>query len=407
MEVFENIKRTLGKVSDFNPLNGEEMNLLLSHKQIKKAIIDIEGKKYDSWRIIHNNALGPGKGGIRFHPNVSEDEVKSLSFWMSMKNSLAGLPYGGAKGGVRINPKELSEKDIEKVSRAFIRNFHEFVGENKDIPAPDVYTNAKIMGIMLDEYEKIKGYHEPGMITGKPIVLGGIAIREDATARGGFIVLKRFLEKNNIKKDIKIAIQGFGNAGSLIADMMEKEGFKIVSVSDSKSGVLDLNGLDINNIKKIKDEGKSFSDITDMKIITNQELLELDVDVLILAAIENQITKENAGSIKAKYILELANGPVTSEADDILFKKNIIVIPDILANSGGVIVSYFEWVQNKVGNIFEEDFLKNKLVEKMINSFDKVYSLFNENKSVIDMRTAAYVIAIKRILEAEKSRGNL
>lgn len=409
MEVFDNIKKTLDKASKFMNLNKPEIDLLLSHKQIKKAILEVNGKKYEAFRIIHNNSLGPGKGGIRYHPGVTEDEVKSLSFWMSMKNSLAGLPYGGAKGGIKVNPKDLSLQEIEGISRAYIRAFHDVLGENIDVPAPDVYTNSKIMGYMLDEFEKIKGYHEPGMITGKPISLGGIAMRGDATSKGGFIVLKKFFEKQTISKNIKIAVQGFGNAGSFISEMLYKEGYKIVAVSDSKGGVLDDNGIDIEEIKKIKDSGKSVIDLNskNSKVITNEELLELDVDILILAALENQITKDNADKIKAKNILELANGPISADADDILFKKNILVVPDILSNSGGVIGSYFEWVQNKTGNIFEDIFLRNKLEEIITGSFEKVYSLYFDNKDKIDMRTAAYIIAIKRILEAEKDRGRL
>lgn len=409
MEVFDNIKKTLGKVSSFMNLREKEINLLLSYKKINKAVLEVNKKKYEAYRIIHNNSLGPGKGGIRYHPGVSEDEVKSLSFWMSLKNSLAGLPYGGAKGGIKVNPKELTDKEIEELSRSYIKEFYNFLGENIDIPAPDVYTNSKIMGYMLDEFEKITGRNEPGMITGKPISLGGIEMRSDATSKGGFIVLRNFFEKEKISKNIKIAIQGFGNAGSFIAEMLFNENYKIVAVSDSKGGVLDNNGLNIKEIKKIKQSGKSVIDIgsKNTKTISNEELLCLDVDLLILAALENQITKENSREIKSKYILELANGPISAEADDILFKKNIIVIPDILANSGGVIGSYFEWVQNKTGNIFEEEYLKNKLTEIITNSFEKVYNLYSRNKGKIDMRTASYIIAIKRILEAEKDRGNL
>ncbi|MEM0465655.1 MAG: Glu/Leu/Phe/Val dehydrogenase [Candidatus Pacearchaeota archaeon] len=409
MEIFENIKILLNKISLFTNISEEEKNILMSYKQIKRAILNINGKKYEAYRIIHNNSLGPGKGGIRYHPNVSEDEVKSLSFFMSMKNSLAGLPFGGAKGGVKVNPKELNEKEIEEISRAYIREFYKFLGQDIDIPAPDVYTNSKIMGFMLDEFEKITGKHEPGMITGKPISLGGIRLREDSTSKGGFIVLKRFFEKEKVSRNIKIAIQGFGNAGSFIAEMLFNENYKIVAVSDSKGGILNNSGLNIKDIKNLKQNQKSVIDLkTDnIQIISNKELLELDVDLLILAALENQITNENAEKIKAKFILELANGPITSEADNILFNKKILVIPDILSNSGGVVGSYFEWVQNRTGNIFEDSYLTNKLEEMITNSFEKVYNFYKENEERIDMRTAAYVIAIKRILEAERDRGNL
>ncbi len=235
-EVFESIQKSLEKVSKFMNLNEKEKNLLLNHENIRRAVLEVDKKKYNAWRIIHNNALGPGKGGIRFHPDVSEDEVKALSFWMSLKTSLLGLPYGGAKGGVKVDVKNMNEKDIEKISREYIRAFHESLGENKDVPAPDVYTNSKIMAWMLDEFEKIKGKHEPAMITGKPVELGGIAMRGDATSKGGLIVLKEFLKKMG-NKNLKIVIQGFGNAGSYIALMLYEEGFKIIGASDSKGGI--------------------------------------------------------------------------------------------------------------------------------------------------------------------------
>ncbi|MFH1358300.1 MAG: Glu/Leu/Phe/Val dehydrogenase [archaeon] len=406
-EVFDSIRKRLEKVSEFMKLSKEEVDLLLKHEKVSYAVLDVNGKNYDAWRILHSNALGPGKGGIRFHPDVSEDEVKSLSFWMSLKTSLLGLPLGGGKGGVRFNPKEVNQEELEQISRAYVRAFSDVIGADKDIPAPDVYTNSQTMAWMLDEYEKIKNKNEPGMITGKPLELGGIALRTDSTSKGGFIVLKDFLEKvGEDSKDIKIAIQGFGNAGSYIGEMLENEGYKVVAVSDSKGGVYKEDGLDVVEISNLKKEGKSVVDY-DAEKISNSELLELGVDILILAALENQITSENADNIKAKYILELANGPIDSEADEILFKKDIVVIPDILANAGGVVVSYFEWSQNKVGNILEEEFLKNKLTEYMKNAFNKVYKLYEENKEDLSMREAAYVFAIERILNAERVRGNL
>lgn len=404
MSTFDSIKKRLSYVSRFMGLSQKEIDLMLSFKRIKKAVINLNGKECEALRIVHNDSLGPGKGGIRFHPGVCEDQVKSLAFWMSLKNSLMGLPYGGGKGGVRINPKELKNGEMEKVSRAYIKEMHEVLGENVDVPAPDVYTNPKVMGWMLDEYEKIKGRHEPGMITGKPLELQGLALRGDATAKGGFIVLKELLDKVK-RKDVRIAIQGFGNAGMNIASMLYNKGFKVVAISDSKGGILDEAGLDIQKVKKTKEEKRTVVEHENCKKITNKELLELDIDVLILAAMENQITGGNADRIRAKYILELANGPVTTDADAILYKKGIIAIPDILANAGGVVVSYFEWCQNKVGNIFEDDYLEKKLYTIMKTAFHKVYGLFEEHKE-LDMRSAAYVIAIKRILSAERARGN-
>ncbi|HDD70920.1 MAG TPA: Glu/Leu/Phe/Val dehydrogenase [Candidatus Woesearchaeota archaeon] len=402
--VFENITKRLSVVEKDMNLNEKEMGLLLNHKKISKAELEVGGKKFSAWRIIHSDALGPGKGGIRFHPNVSENEVKALSFWMSLKNSLAGIPFGGAKGGVIVNPKEMSKEELEQLSRAFVRAFHEHIGQDKDVPAPDVYTNSQTMAWMLDEYEKIKGHHEPGFITGKPLELQGISLRSDSTSKGGFIVLKELINKVNLSKPVSVAIQGFGNAGMNIAKMLfEDGGFNVVAVSDSKGGIFQDN-LDISEVIKVKQEKGTVTEF-DAEKISNEKILELDVDVLVLAALENQITESNADKVRAKYILELANGPVTFEADNILHKKNIVVVPDILANSGGVIVSYFEWSQNRAGNVLDEDYLKDKLERMMKDSFSRVYSLFS--KSEFDMRQAAYILAIKRILAAEKLRGNI
>lgn len=405
MKTFDIIKKRINKVSKLMNLSDREVDVILSYKRIKHAKLNIGEKSYEAMRILHNDALGPGKGGIRYHPGVCEDEVKSLAFWMSLKNSLAGLPYGGAKGGIKVNPKELNKKELEKLSRAFIREFHNVLGQDIDIPAPDVYTNSEIMGWMLDEYEKIKGKHEPGMITGKPLSLQGCKLRATATASGAFIVLKEFLTKiGKNPSELCVSIQGFGNAGKNIATMLYKDGFKIIAVADSKGGVIDKDGLDIIEVIKTKDEKGSVIEYGDKKI-TNKELLEMETDLLILAALENQITEKNADKIKAKYILEIANGPVTEEADEILYKRNISVIPDILANAGGVVVSYFEWAQNRTGNMFEDDYLEKRLKDIMISSFQKVYDMHKKKK--IDMRTAAYIIAIKRILDAEKARGRL
>ena len=407
MSTFDSIKNNLEKVSTYINLTDSEKKLLLNHKKINKTNLDVDGKEYEALRIIHNDALGPGKGGIRFHPDVSEDEVKSLSFWMSLKTSLAGLPYGGAKGGIKINPKELSEQELEKVSRAYIQAFHEYIGEDVDVPAPDVYTNPKIMGWMLDEYEKIKGKHEPGVITGKPIELGGCVIRGDATSKGGKIILDLFLKKmNKDPKETSVVIQGFGNAGMNIAKMLHEDGYNIIAISDSKGAIFSKEGINIEKAIEIKKEKSSVINYEEAQQISNKELLEIETDVLILAALENQITSENAADIKAKYILELANGPVTSEADDILHEKGIAVIPDILANAGGVIVSYCEWVQNKTGHIFSRDYMENILKEKITQAFNKTYELY-EKEEKFTMRNAAYIIAIKRILNAEKARGNL
>jgi len=408
MSTFDNILARVNKVKDLEKLSDEAVKLLITPKRVSQVDLEVDGQKYPAWRILSNNAMGPGKGGIRFHPDVCEDEVKSLAFWMSLKNSLAGLPYGGGKGGVKFDPKNTDAKTIEKISREYIRQFYKVLGQDIDVPAPDVYTNAQIMGYMLDEYEKMVGHHEPGMITGKPLELGGSILRGDATARGGYIVIKDLVEKMvGSNNKLKIAVQGFGNAGSFIAKMLATDGFIVVAVSDSQGGIYNENGLDMVGLEKIKTETGRVDNYADGRKITNSEILELPVDILVLAALENQVTKDNADKIQAKYIVELANGPITHEADQILFGKGIQVVPDILANSGGVVVSYFEWCQNRTGNILDNNYLSDLLVKKMQASFAAVYEKYMEHEQKVDLRTAAYIIAINRILAAEKYRGNL
>jgi glutamate dehydrogenase/leucine dehydrogenase len=409
MNVYESAMKRLDDVARIMNLSDKEVRIFKKPAQLKKATLEIDGEKIPAWRIVYNRALGPGKGGIRFHPEVSEDEVKSLSFWMALKNSLAGLPYGGGKGGVKFDPKKKDKKYIEKVARAYIDAFYKYVGADKDIPAPDVYTTPEIMGWMLDQYEKNVGHHESGMITGKPLELGGLALRSDSTAKGGFIITKELLHHTPLKREkMKIAIQGFGNAGLHIARMLEGDGFKVVAVSDSKGGVKSTGTrLNIPALIDLKKQGQSVVEYEDhVEKISNEELLELDVDLLVLAALENQITIKNAEKIKAKYILELANGPIDQQADQILFGNKVTVIPDILANAGGVVVSYFEWAQNRTGNILDEDYLEKKLFTIMESSWHRVYELYMDEQT-IDLRTAAYMIAIERILKAEKARSNI
>ena len=289
-----------------------------------------------------------------------------------------------------------------------MKAFAPYVGQDKDIPAPDVYTNSQIMGYMLDEYEKVVGHHEPAMITGKPLELGGIALRSDSTAKGGFVVFEEVVAKYFTgRKDLTIAVQGFGNAGANFAKMASEAGFKVLGLSDSSAGVWSDNGLDVAKLYDFKANKGSLKDLSDLTQITNEELLEKEVDVLVLAALENQVTEVNADRIKAKYIIELANGPVTYEADKVLFAKGVQVVPDILANSGGVVVSYFEWAQNRTGNILDEEYLANLLLKKMDTSTKAVIEKREQKENKISWRTAAYSIAVDRILRAEKWRGNL
>lgn len=408
MSVFDNVIKRFEDLKEVINLKDEDLKYLLEPKLVSYTELEVDGKKLPAWRIISNRALGPGKGGIRFHPEVSEDEVKSLAFWMSLKNSLLDLPYGGAKGGVKFNPKEHDPKFLEKVSRKYIDAFYKVLGQDKDIPVPDVYTNPQTMSWMLDQYEKNVGHHEPGMITGKPVELGGIALRSDSTAKGAYLVILEMVKTLGLKeKGLTVAIQGFGNAGLNVAKMLYADGFKIVAANDSRGGVHNEEGIDINELIKFKEEFGVVSAFSDYKAISNDELLELDVDILILSALENQITEKNADKIKAKQIIEIANGPIDYEADKVLFAKGITVVPDILANAGGVLVSYFEWSQNRTGNILDQNYLAGLLNERMIKSWHNVYNKHLELDKKIDLRKAAYIIALERIIKAEKLRGNL
>lgn len=408
MSVFENIVKRFTDLKELVNLSDEELKKILEPNQISYNELEVDGKKFPAWRIVSNRALGPGKGGIRFHPEVSEDEVKSLSFWMSLKNSLLELPYGGAKGGVKFNPKGQDEKFLEKVSRAYIDSFYKVLGENKDVPAPDVYTNPQVMSWMLDQYEKNIGEHQPAMITGKPVELGGIALRSDSTAKGAYLIIDEIVKTLDLnKKNLTVAIQGFGNAGLNVAKMLYAENFKIVAVNDSQGGIYNSAGIDINELIKFKEEYGVVSAYSKNKAVSNKELLELDVDILILSALENQITEDNASNIKAKHIVEIANGPVNYNADKVLFNKGIMVWPDILVNSGGVVVSYFEWSQNKTGNILDENYLAKLLNAKMIRAFNNVYNQYLSLDKKVDLRSSAYILALNRIVKAERLRGNL
>jgi len=360
-------------------------------------------KLFKGFRSHYNDARGPTKGGIRFHPNVSQDEVEALAAWMTWKTAVVGVPFGGGKGGVIVNPKELSRTELERLSRGYIRAIHDFIGPDKDIPAPDVYTTPQIMTWMMDEYNHIARGHHPYVITGKPVHVGGSQGRGDATAKGGYYVLLDAIKKLGLdKKDLKVAIQGFGNAGSFLTQMLHDEGMKIVAVSDSRGAIYSAKGLNPKEVLEHKAKTKSVIDFKGSENISNEELLVLDVDILVPAALENQLTKENADNVKAKIVLELANGPTTPDADEIFFKKNILLIPDILANAGGVTVSYYEWIQNRTGEYWDVETVYEKLNKVMKKSFDEVYAI--KEKEKVDMRTAAYILAVGRVLEAVKSK---
>jgi len=358
---------------------------------------------FEGYRSQHNDAIGPTKGGIRFHPDVTLDEVKALSMWMSFKCGVVGLPYGGGKGGVICNPREHSKGELERISRGFMEAIASFVGPQKDIPAPDVYTNAQTMAWMMDTYSKIAGVNSPGVITGKPIILGGSQGRNEATAQGCvYTILAALEDMGKSPKEATVAIQGFGNAGRIAARLLDEAGVKVVAVSDSKGGIYDPNGLDLAKVGELKDNS-SILEYGAQYHISNEKLLELDVTILIPAALENVITSSNAANIKAAIVAEAANGPTTPEADRVLTEKGIIVIPDVLANAGGVTVSYFEWVQNLMNYYWSEQEVLEKLEVNMINSYKAVRDLAKEYN--VNLRKAAYMIAIKRISAAMEARG--
>jgi len=385
-------------------------NILREPKRELHVLIEVRmdngsTKVFKGFRVQHNDARGPTKGGIRWHPDETIDTVRALAMWMTWKTSLLDLPYGGAKGGVICNPKELSIGEKERLARGYIREIAPIIGPDKDIPAPDVYTDSQIMGWMMDEYSQIVGHYSPGVITGKPVAIGGSLGREDATARGGMYVLREASKILGIDlSNAKIAIQGYGNAGQFAHKLIEELfGSKVIAVSDSKGGILNENGLSFKELSKFKNETGKVQGFKGAYEITNEELLELDVDVLIPAALENVITEKNADKIKAKIILELANGPTTPEADKILYENKRFVIPDILANAGGVTVSYFEWVQNRQGYQWGAEEVYKKLDEKMTKAFYDVYEVYKSRK--VHPRLAAYIISVKRVVEAMRSRG--
>ena len=362
-------------------------------------------KTFIGYRSQHNNAVGPYKGGLRFHPGVTRDEVKALSTWMTFKCSVAGIPYGGGKGGMAIDPKEYSKGELERISKGFAKAISPVIGEKVDIPAPDVNTNGQIMSWMVEAYEEKVGRSAKGIFTGKPLEFGGSLARTEATGYGVNLNAKKVLEKLGIDiKGATYAVQGFGNVGFYTAYYAHKDGAKIVAFSNTDVAIYNENGIDMEKvIKDFEENGRSIENKGYGKDITNAELLELEVDVLAPCALENQITSENADRIKAKVITEGANGPTTPEADEILFKKGITVIPDILANSGGVVVSYFEWVQNLQSYYWSFDEVQQKEDALLSKAFEDVWKIADEYK--VDLRNAAYMKSIDTISKAMKVRG--
>jgi glutamate dehydrogenase (NAD(P)+) len=381
----------------------EPMRTLEVHFPVKMD--DGTTKMFTGFRVQYNDARGPTKGGLRFHPEETIDTVKALAAWMTWKCAVVDIPYGGGKGGVICNPKELSTEELERLARGYIRAIGRFIGPEKDIPAPDVYTTPQIMAWMMDEYSKIVGYNTPGVLTGKPIPVGGSLGRGDATARGAVYTIIEAAKLIGLNlKGATVAVQGYGNAGYFAAKLMEElAGSKVVAVTDSRGGAYSADGIDPEAAFQYKKETGSVSGFSGAKAITNAEILELDVDVLIPAAIENVITEKNAANIKATIIAEAANGPTTPEADDILYKKGKYLIPDFLCNAGGVTVSYFEWVQNIGGYYWTLEDVHARLQEKMIRAFHDVHDMAKKND--VDNRTAAYMVSVQRVAEVMRLRG--
>ncbi|MBW4637022.1 MAG: Glu/Leu/Phe/Val dehydrogenase [Gloeocapsa sp. UFS-A4-WI-NPMV-4B04] len=368
---------------------------------------------FQAFRVRYDDTRGPTKGGVRYHPNVSLEEVQSLAFWMTFKCAVLNLPFGGAKGGITLNPKELSRMELERLSRGYIDAIADFIGPDVDSLAPDVYTNSMIMGWMMDQYSIIRRQITPAVVTGKPISMGGSLGRDTATATGAFYVIETILPKfQKLPQNTTVAVQGFGNAGAWIAELLFTAGYKVVAVSDSQGAIYNKKGLDIPSIRNFKEFHRGIRElyckgtvcnISDTEVLTNQELLTIDVDVLIPAALENQITEENMDNIKAKFIFEVANGPISSAADETLKARGIHVFPDILVNAGGVTVSYFEWVQNRSGLYWTLAEVNQRLKQKMVEETEQIWEIAQQQN--ISPRTAAYVHALNRLGEAINAKG--
>ncbi|MEZ4180047.1 MAG: Glu/Leu/Phe/Val dehydrogenase [Candidatus Doudnabacteria bacterium] len=357
-------------------------------------------KIFTGFRSQHNDARGPYKGGIRYHQDVNLDEVRALSFWMTFKNAVVDVPFGGGKGGIIVNPKELSEAELEQLSRGYMQKMFRILGPEVDVPAPDVNTNGQIMGWMRDEYEKLTGAQAPGVITGKAIEDGGSEGRTEATGYGGGYILEKAVADGLVLGDKTIAIQGFGNVSQYLAEYAIQIGFKVVALSDSRGGIYNADGIDLEQALEHKQQTGQLSGLVDSQNISNEELLELDVSVLAPAALENVLTQENADKVQAKFILEMANGPTTPEADKIFADKGVVVVPDILANSGGVTVSYYEWYQNQNNEQWEKSEVLQKLRDQMIKAYQGVKE--SQEKYSTTWRTAAYIVAAQRLIEKMK-----
>ncbi|HEV3153266.1 MAG TPA: Glu/Leu/Phe/Val dehydrogenase [Candidatus Baltobacteraceae bacterium] len=407
--VWEMAQEQLDDVARLIGLNESIHGFLREPKRILEVAVPVRMdngvfRMFKGYRVQHNISRGPSKGGIRFHPDVSLDEVKALAMWMTWKCALVNIPFGGGKGGVICDPKNMSLQELENLTRRFTTEISIIIGPEKDIPAPDVYTTPQIMAWIMDTFSMQHGYSIPGVVTGKPVAIGGSLGRDKATARGCLYVVDEALETLGIRiEDATVAIQGFGNAGLHCADLMAKTGYRVIAVSDSRGGVVNMRGLDVGGVIAHKNETGSVVGFTGGDRISNRDLLELECTVLVPAALEKVITEENAPRIAAKVVAEAANGPTMPQADRILFDRGIMVLPDILANAGGVTVSYFEWVQDLQENFWEEDEINERLQRKMVRAFRETHE--QSKRHGIDMRQGAYAVAVSRVAEATKLRG--
>jgi len=422
--LFENLLGKLRQTAKIAGVSGDVVKILSQPKRIIEFSLSF--RKDDgslvvlpAYRVQHNDALGPFKGGVRFHPQVSLDEVKALAFWMSLKGAVVDIPMGGGKGGVAVEPNQLSLAEKERLSRAYLRGIWQFIGPEVDIPAPDVNTSAQEMGWMVDEYEKLVGHKAPAAFTGKPLELGGSEGREEATGQGGVWVLAALVKKLGLKpQKTRVLVQGFGNVGFWFAKLAAEAGFKIVGVADSKGGMIlnknpkskfqnpkfNLRALDVKKVAEWKEKTGSVVGFPGTKTVNEEEFLTAEADILVPAALENVIDEKIARKIKAKIVVEMANGPVTPQGDEVLKKRKIICLPDFLANSGGVIVSWLEWVQNKTGYYWGKDEVLAKMKGKIVPAFEKVWQEAKKRKT--DLRTAAWIVALEKLSRAIEKKGS-
>ena len=409
MSVFANALKQLKQAASYAKIPSAIIEQLKKPERILQFSFPVtmdnsEVRVFEGYRVQYSSARGPYKGGLRYHPQTNLDEVKALAFWMAVKCAVVGIPLGGGKGGITVDPKKLSEAELEKLTRAFTRKLAPFIGPEQDVPAPDVNTTPQIMAWVRDEYERVVGKKVPGVVTGKPLNFGGSQGRTPATAQGGMYVLEELIGKLKLKtKQITMAVQGMGNVGGIMAQLLHQAGYHVVAMSDSKGGIYNPKGLDVPAVERFKKQTGSLKNFPGAKPVTNAQLLELPVTILIPAALENQITGKNAGRIKAKVVFELANGPTTPEADVKLAKRKVIVVPDVLANAGGVTVSYFELVQNIQQYYWNEGEVIAKLQPIMVTAFRQIWQRAEQLK--VPLRTAAYVIALERIGQAIEARG--